>query len=95
MTKTMNETMKLTAGVLLTAMFMLAAGGPAQADDAAYCNALVQKYERHLVGESKNRPPASLEARQAAEQCKAGDTRGIPALEKALTNAKIPLPSRS
>ena len=95
MTKTMTKTIKLTVGGLVAAAFMLAAGGSAQASDAAYCNALVQKYERHLVGESKNRPPQGLEARQAAEQCKAGDIKGIPALEKALTNAKISLPSRS
>lgn len=91
----MTKTMKLTLGGLLAAAFMLAAGVPAQANDAAYCNALVQKYERHLVGESKNRPPASVETHQAAEQCKAGDIKGIPALEKALSNAKIPLPPRS
>jgi hypothetical protein len=87
--------MKIAMGGLLATAFMLAAGVPAQANDTAYCNALVQKYERHLVGESKNRPPAGLEARQAAEQCKAGDTKGIPALEKALSNAKISLPPRS
>jgi hypothetical protein len=94
MTKTMNKTMTMTVGGLLAAAFLLAAGS-AQADDAAYCSALVQKYERHLVGESKNRAPASLEARQAVEQCKAGDSKGIPALEKALSNAKISLPPRS
>jgi len=93
--KTMNKTMKLAVGGLLAAAFMVAAGVPAQANDAAYCSALVQKYERHLVGESKNRPPAGVETRQAAEQCKAGDTKGIPVLEKALSSAKIPLPSRS
>ena len=93
MTKTMNKTMTMAMGGLLAAAFMLSAGS-AQANDAAYCNALVQKYERHLVGESKNRPPQGLEARQAAEQCKAGNTSGIPALEKALGAAKIPLPPR-
>jgi hypothetical protein len=94
MTKTMNRMMTMTVGGLLAAAFVLSAGA-AQADDAAYCNALAQKYERHLVGPSKNQPPQGVEARQAAEQCKAGDTRGIPALEKALGAAKIPLPPRS
>ena len=93
MTKTINKTMKMTVGGLLAAAFVLAAGS-AQANDATYCTALVQKYERHLVGESKNRPPAGVETRHAAEQCKAGDTSGIPALEKALGAAKIPLPPR-
>lgn len=91
----MTKTIKLTVGGLLAAAFLLAAGVSAQANDAAYCSALLQQYERHLAGETKNRPPASLETRQAAEQCKAGDTKGIPGLEKALNNAKIPLPPRS
>ena len=94
MTKTMNKAMTMAMGGLLAAAFMLSAGS-AQATDATYCNALVQKYERYLVGESKSRPPQGAEARQAVEQCKAGDAKGIPALEKALSNAKIPLPSRS
>ena len=94
MTKTMNRTMKLTVGGLLAAAFMLSAGVPAQANDAAYCSALVQQYERYLVGESRNRPPASVETHKAAAWCKAGDTRGIPALERALSNARLPLPPR-
>lgn len=95
MTKTMNKTMKLTVGGLLAAAFMLAAGAPAQANDTAYCSALVQQYERFLVGEGRNRPPQSVETHKAAAWCKAGDVRGIPALERALNNSKIPLPSRS
>ena len=93
MTKTMNKTVTVAMGGLLAAAFMLSAGS-AQATDATYCNALVQKYERYLVGESKSRPPQGVEARQAVEQCKAGDAKGIPALEKALGAAKIPLPPR-
>jgi hypothetical protein len=90
----MTKMMKVTMGGLLATAFMLSAGMPAQANDAAYCSALVKQYERYLVGESRNRPPASVETHKAAAWCKAGDTRGIPALEQALNNARFPLPPR-
>ena len=46
------------------------------------------------VGSAKSRPPQGLDARAAVERCKAGDTSGISAIEKALENAKITLPAR-
>ena len=74
---------------------LLAANASADTKAVAYCDALVQKYERHInIGSAKSRPPQGLETRHAVEQCKAGDIRGISGLEKALENAKIPLPSR-
>jgi hypothetical protein len=95
MTKTMIKTMSVSVGTVLAAAFLLAATGSAMSKDAAYCDALVQKYERHLaIGSSKSRPPQGLEARVAVERCKAGDTSGISAIEKALENAKITLPAR-
>ena len=95
MTKT-NKTMTLTVGAMLVAAILLPSMARANAGDVAYCNALVQKYERHLAGGSaKSRPPQGLEAREAVERCKAGDTSGISAIEKALENAKFTLPSRS
>ena len=95
MTKT-NKTMTLTVGAMLAAAILLPSMAQANAGDVAYCNALVQKYERHLAGGSaKSRPPQGLEAREAVERCKAGDTSGISAIEKALENAKFTLPSRS
>jgi len=94
MTKT-NKTMTLTVGAMLAAAILLPSMAQANAGDVAYCNALVQKYERHLAGGSaKSRPPQGLEAREAVERCKAGDTSGISAIEKALENAKFTLPSR-
>ena len=95
MTKTMIKTMSMAVGAVLAATFLLTAMGSATSKDAAYCDALVQKYERHLaIGSAKSRPPQGLEAREAVERCKAGDTSGISAIEKALENAKFTLPSR-
>ena len=92
MTKTITKTITLSVGSIVAAAFLLA--GTASAD-TKYCDAVVQKYERYLAGGSaKSRPTVGVETRIAAEQCKAGDTSGITALEKALENAKIPLPPR-
>ena len=92
MTKTITKTMTLTVGSILAAAFLLAGNASA---DTKYCDAVVQKYERYLAGGSaKSRPSVGLETRHAAEQCKAGDFSGIAAIEKALQNAKIPLPPR-
>ena len=96
MTKTMIKMMSVTVGAMLAAAILLPAVASASSSDVAYCNALVQKYERHLnIGSSKSRPPQGLEAREAVERCKAGDTSGISAIERALENASFTLPSRS
>ncbi|WP_147145472.1 hypothetical protein [Reyranella soli] len=95
MTKMITKTMTLTVGSVLAAAFLLAAGASADTKQAAYCDAVVQKYERYLAGGSaKSRPPVGVETRDAVERCKAGDTSGIAAIEKALQNAKISLPPR-
>ena len=97
MTKSINsmgKTMFLGIGGVLAATFAMTAMATADTSSASYCQAVVAKYERYLVGESRNRPPAGLDARVAVEKCKAGDTSGIAAIEKALENAKIPLPPR-
>jgi len=94
MTKTI-KTMNVTVGAMLAAAILLPSMAQANAGDVAYCDALVQKYERHLAGGSaKSRPPQGLEAREAVERCKAGDPSGISAIERALQNAKFTLPSR-
>jgi hypothetical protein len=95
MTKTMIKTMSTTVATALAATMLLATNASADTKALAYCDALVQTYERQLnIGSAKSRAPQSLETHHAAEQCKAGDIRGISALERALENAKIPLPSR-
>ncbi len=66
----------------------------AQSSDAKYCSALSDKYMQLLNMDQKHASqPQSIEAHVAIEKCKAGDTAaGIPALEKALLNARIELP---
>ena len=94
MTKTI-KTMNVTVATILAAAILVPSIAQASSGDIAYCNALVQKYERQLnIGSAKSRPPQGLEAREAVERCKAGDSSGISAIERALQNAKITLPSR-
>ena len=65
-------------------------------DEGSYCEALAAKYETYLDKWGRQGlPPQSAESRVSAEKCQAGDTSGIPGLEKALHNAKIDLPSRT
>lgn len=83
----------------LAAMALMAQGAHAQSasgtGDIAYCKALSAKYERYLNMDGKQgMQPQSAEARVAAERCKAGDTSGVPVLEKALEDAKIDLPPK-
>ena len=83
-------------GLLAVVVVSLPAVAFAQSTDAAYCGALVTKYEQYLDMSSKRgRQPQSLESRAAVAQCKSGDPAGIPGIEKALLNAKVALPSRS
>jgi len=81
----------LTTAIILTPFLASAQGG-----DGAYCAAPSQKYQQYLDAETRGgRQPQSLDARAAVEKCKAGDTTGIPVIEKALKDAKIDLPPRS
>ena len=69
----------------------------AQSTDAKYCTDLAAKYERYLNMDSKRGAQSqSVDARVGVEKCKSGDTAvGIPALEKALKDAKLDLPPRT
>jgi hypothetical protein len=69
----------------------------AQSSDAAYCKALVEKYEAYLPNTTIDRAPHpdSVDGRVAVEQCKTGNAvAAIPVLEQKLRNAKITLPPR-
>jgi hypothetical protein len=89
---TMNAFLK---SLIATAVIAVPGIAFAQSTDAAYCNALVDKYEHYLdMGSKRGRQPQSAEARLSMAQCQAGDLRGIPGLEKALVDARIGLPSR-
>ena len=68
----------------------------AVADDAAYCRALVAKYEAYLdQSQRRGEAPQNVASKVAVEKCKAGDTSGIPDIEKALKDAKLDLPPRT
>jgi hypothetical protein len=71
----------------------------AQSNDVAYCKALASKYQTYLSQGSGGRhggtDSQNIDARVAANKCDAGDTSGVPVLERALKDAKIELPKRT
>jgi len=77
-------------------LVLLPLAAMAQRNDAAYCNALIEKYQAHVVpmyGRGSMPPP--IDGDQAVAQCKAGDAAGgIPVLERKLRNAGFDLPKR-
>ena len=83
----------------LATLFVFAvpfAGAHAQSNDTAYCQALTDKYTTYVHDANSHRPAAANAGVDAAiAKCKTGDTAaGIPALEKALTDAAVALPKR-
>jgi hypothetical protein len=92
----MEKIMNIVTKALLAAvLFSLPVAAVAQSGDAAYCKALVAKYEQYLDQSSKRgQQPQSVDAQAAVAKCKTGDTSGIPAIEKALKDAKFDLPPR-
>lgn len=81
--------------MLAAVLFSLPVAAFAQSNDAAYCKALVAKYEQYLDMDSKRgQQPLSADVRSGAEKCKAGDPSGIPVIEKALKDARFDLPPR-
>ena len=78
---------------LAAVLFSLPVVAFAQSSDAAYCKALVAKYEQYLdMSSKKGEQPQNLNAKAGVEKCKVGDTSGIPAIEKALKDAMYDLP---
>ena len=77
-------------------IFVLPNAAFAQGDDAAYCKALAQTYQRYVVKTETGRTVqrGGLDGSVALEQCRAGNTAGIPVLERLLRDAKVDLPPR-
>jgi hypothetical protein len=91
----MNAFIKGVLPVVAVALAFPAASF-AQSSDAAYCKALVAKYEAYLDQNPRlGASPQGLNAKVGVEKCKTGDTSGIPAIEKALKDAKFDLPPRT
>ncbi len=69
----------------------------APGNDADYCTALIEKYEKYLGSSAgRGRATSDITAEVAVAKCKAGDTAsGIPVLEGRLRDSKITLPPRS
>jgi hypothetical protein len=87
----MTKTLWLTALIALALPF----AASAQLDDAAYCNALIQSYQQYVVKVGSHSPnTGSLDGQVAMERCRAGDTSGIPVLERRLRAAGVELPKR-
>jgi hypothetical protein len=90
----------IAASVLAAGMAGLASMALAQSplSDARYCGALIDTYQKYIVGaydpDMNTHVHANLDA--AVARCQAGDTAaGIPPLEKALRDAKFTLPPRA
>ena len=90
--------MKISARCMATAFAAaLPLAAAAQTSDAAYCQALTQKYEVYVSNMAVGRSPGAgtIDGTVAIEQCKAGNTAaGIPVLERKLRDAKVDLPAR-
>jgi hypothetical protein len=83
-------------GLLAVIALSLPALALAQSDDAAYCRALVARYEAFLdQSQKRGEAPQNVTSKVAVEKCKAGDASGIPDIEKALKAAKLDLPPRT
>jgi hypothetical protein len=81
--------------LIVAAGLALPAAAAAQGDDAAYCRALVAEYQKYYVKTSGHLiNPGPIDGNIAADQCRAGNTAGIPVLEKKLRDAKVQLPAR-
>jgi hypothetical protein len=68
----------------------------AQTDDAAYCQALTEQFQRYVIKTGSHSPnTGGLDGNVAVAQCRAGNTAaGIPVLERKLRDAGLQLPAR-
>ena len=94
----MNTATKILLSTLVAVLLPVATSAQ-QANDATYCSALAQKYQRY-VGQNTTdarraqNPDATMN--NAIAQCSSGNAaNAIPVLEKALQDAKVDLPPRS
>ena len=87
--------LKVFAGTLIVgASIALLSAAFAQSKEAAYCSALIDRYQTYLRSTGRHVGVDQDAAKLATDQCKAGDTgSGIPALEGMLKEAGIGLPT--
>jgi hypothetical protein len=82
---------------IVCAVILLPAASWAQQNDAAYCSALAQKYQKYAGDNEAQHRGQQRDATVdvAVTQCATKPAQAIPVLEKALTDAKVSLPPRS
>jgi len=81
--------------LLLAASLPVGATAVAQSDDAAYCAALIQRYDRYIIKVGSHPNTGSVDGQVAVAQCRAGNTAaGIPVLEQKLRSQGVGLPGR-
>ena len=93
----MEMILKTFAGTLIVgaSLVVLSFATCAQSKEAAYCSALIDRYQTYLRSTGRHVGVDQDTAKLATDQCKAGDTgSGIPALEGMLKEAGIGLPTR-
>jgi hypothetical protein len=91
----MENAMKVMTALLLSAaILLLPVIALAQANDAAYCAALSEKFDSYLdtAGDKGGR---ATPTEVVVAQGKSDPASAIPVLEKALKAARLSLPSRS
>jgi hypothetical protein len=83
--------------LISTVALALASPALAQSTDTTYCKALASSYQEYVAGGSGRHGGVDQNASItiAIDKCNGGDASGIPVLEQALKNAKVPLPHRS
>ena len=86
----------LTALSAGSAVLVPAGGKAAPMSDAAYCAALINIYQKYIVEtrDPDTKGPMRADLDTAVARCQAGDSTGIPPLEKALRDARFNLPAR-
>ena len=79
--------------MLLAAVLPLAA--VAQSGDVAYCDALIQQYNKYVIKMGSHPNTGSVDGQVAVAQCRSGNTSaGIPVLEQKLRANGVSLPAR-
>ena len=79
--------------VLLAAALPLSA--VAQPSDMAYCDALIQQYNKYVIKTGSHPNTGSVDGQVAVAQCRSGKTSaGIPVLEQKLRANGVSLPAR-
>lgn len=81
----------VTAGVIV----LLPTFANAEQDDAAYCQALADKYRRYVAdNQNTRRLETNISVDVAMTRCASKPADSIPTLEKALKDAMVDLPKR-